>query len=123
LNVSVLCTAAFLTALFASFGVETPNSAPTSKEYQLLVEAGFGSDKQTAAAVSPGAAFPDDDGRLFGNPYLLRARDNDVVMCSFVGKVVICRRVGRSCPPQLLLPSRPAREQRRKILPPDPDRC
>jgi hypothetical protein len=126
LNVSALCTATFLTALFPSFGAEMANSidrapAPTSREHQLFAQSGLGSDKQSAIGASAGAAFPDGDSAL-GNPYLVQAR-SDVVICSFVGKVVMCHRIVRSCPPRLLLPRRLPREQQRNKLPMVPYRC
>jgi hypothetical protein len=127
LNVSALCTAAFLTALFPSFGAEVANSidrapAPTSGEHQLFAQSGLGSDKQSAIGASAGAAFLDRDSPL-GNPYLLQARSNDVVICSFVGKVVMCHRIVRSCPARLLLPRRLPREQQRNKLLIRPYRC
>ncbi len=127
LNVSVLCTAAFLTALFPSFGAEMANSidralAPISAEHQLFAQSGLGSDKRSPTEALAGAAFLDDDSPL-GNPYLVQARSDDVVICSFVGKVVMCHRIVRSCPPRLLLPRRLPREQRRNKLLLSPYRC
>jgi hypothetical protein len=126
LNVSALCTAAFLTALFPSFGAEMANSidrapAPTSGEHQLFAQSGLGSDKQSAIGASAGAAFLDGNSAL-GNPYLVQARSDSVVICSFVGKVVMCHRIVRSYPPRLLLPRRLPREQQRNKLPTGPYR-
>jgi hypothetical protein len=126
LNVSALCTAAFLTALFPSFGAEMANSidrapAPT-KEHQFFAESGLGSDKQSAIKAPAGTAFLDGDSPL-GNPYLVQARSDDVVICSFVGKVVMCHRIVRSCPPRLLLPRRLPRERQRNKLLMVPYRC
>ncbi|HWF94701.1 MAG TPA: hypothetical protein VG291_07070 [Xanthobacteraceae bacterium] len=127
MNVSVLCTAAFLTALFPSFGAEMANSidrarAPISAEHQLFAQSGLGSDKQSPTEALAGAAFLDDDSPL-GNRYLVQARSDDIVICSFVGKVVMCHRIVRSCPPRLLLPRRLPREQRRNKLLLGPYRC
>jgi hypothetical protein len=127
LNVSALCTAAFLTALLPSFGAAMANSidrapAPTSGEHQLFAQSGLASDKQSAIGASAGAAFLDGDSAL-GNPYLVQARSDDVVICSFVGKVVMCHRIVRSCPPRLLLPRRLPREQQRNKLLMRPYRC
>jgi hypothetical protein len=120
LNVSALCTAAFLTALFPSFGAEMANSidrapAPTSGEHQLFAKSGLGSDQQSAIKASAGAAFLDGDSPL-GNLYLVQAHSDDVVICSFVGKVVMCHRIVRSRPPRLMLPRRLPREQQRNKL-------
>jgi hypothetical protein len=126
LNVSALCTASFLTALFPSFGAEMDSIdralAPISGEHQPFAESGLGSDKQSAIKASTDAAFLDGDSPL-GNLYLVQAHSNDVVICSFVGKVVMCHRIVRSCPPRLLLPRRLPREQQRNKLLMVPYRC
>jgi hypothetical protein len=127
LNVSALCTAAFLTALFPSFGAEMANSidrdaAPIGAEHQLFALSGLGADKRSAIEAAAGAAFLDDDSPL-GTPYLVQARSDDVVICSFVGKVVMCHRIARSCPPGLLLPRKLPREQQRDKLLMGPYRC
>jgi hypothetical protein len=113
LNVSALCTAAFLTALFPALGAEKADlidriPVPIGGEHQRFDQSGLGSGN--------------DDSPL-GNPYLVQARSDDVVICSFVGKVVMCHRIVRSCPPRLLLPRKLPREQLRNRLLPGPYRC
>ena len=127
MNVSALCTAAFLTALFPSFGAEKADlidrtPVPIGGEHQLFAESGLGSGKPIRIGASAGDAAPYDDSPL-GNLHLAQARSDDVVICSFVGKVVMCHRIVRSCPPRLLLPRRLPREQQRNKLLTGPYRC
>jgi hypothetical protein len=127
LNVSALCTAVSLAALFPALGAEKADlidgaPVPIGVEHQLFAESRLGYDKQNGMEASSSAAFLDDDSPP-GNPHLVRARTEDVVICSFVGKVVMCHRIVRSCPPGLMLPRKPPREQQRDKLLLGPSRC
>ena len=73
------------------------------------------SSVQIPAAVN---LSPFYDDSKFKTGYLDQANNNDVVICSYVAKVVMCHRIVRSCPPRLLLPIRrpPRKPQRDRLL-------
>src|SRR5476651_573661 len=112
LNVRVLCVAHLLIAPLPSFGAEMADSigqasAATRAEQRLVSESG--SSKNSWAGAPAGSAFLHDDG-LLRSGYNVQAKSDDLVTCSFVGKVVMCRRTVRSRPPQQLLPRKLPRE-------------
>jgi hypothetical protein len=78
-GLGTLCVVAFLIAPFPSFGGESANSMA-----QGLMP-----------ATSDGSAPLHDDSRP-ANGYLVQASSDDVVMCSYVSKVVICHRIVRT---------------------------
>jgi hypothetical protein len=84
--------------------------APAGEKNRLVAQSELGASNWIRA--SAGSASRYDDSPL-GNGYTVQASGDDVVVCSFVGKVVMCHRIVRSRPPRLLLPYRLPREQQR----------